>query len=263
MPSRLRELAALFATGLALAGCVDPATDHRVKANAFLKGGDAETALKECELGLASKPDDAALLIMKGKTLFELGRFDDAKVAYTHAVDAAGGKADRALSDAYLGLGTIASRQKDWARARSSFEMLVRFNEKDAYSHLNVARTCLELADMDCAVTHAELAGHLRGDEEGVLYTLGTVYLAAGKLKEAELTFQHICDVVPAASSCPYGVALVAAKAGDKPRALQQLGEAIKRKVPNPAQIAADPGFAPLKDDPEFAALVAKAGGAN
>jgi len=48
-------------------------------------------------------------------------------------------------------------------------------------------------------------------DEEGVLYTLGTVYLAAGKLKEAEMTFQHICDVVPAASSCPYGVALVAA----------------------------------------------------
>ena len=61
-------------------------------------------------------------------------------------------------------------------------------------------------------IQHGEAAGRIRGDEEGVLYTLGTIYLTAGKLKEAELTFQHICDVVPGASSCPYGVALVASQ---------------------------------------------------
>jgi len=65
--------------------------------------------------------------------------------------------------------------------------------------------------------------------------------------------------VVPGAASCPYGVSLVAAKAGDKARAKEQLREAIKRKVPNPDKLAEQPEFASLKDDAEFQALVAKA----
>jgi hypothetical protein len=112
---------------------------------------------------------------------------------------------------------------------------------------------------MDCAISHAETAGHLAGNDEATLYTLGTVYLAADKTEDAEKTFQHICDVVPAAASCPYGVAMAAAKAGDKPRALTKLKEAIDRKVPDPARIPSEPYFASIKDDPEFLALVAKA----
>ena len=154
----------------------------------------------------------------------------------------------------------VASRQKDWPAARKYFETLVAINEKDASSHLNVAKTCLELKDIECALRHGEEAGHLRGDEEPVLYALGTIYLAAGKPGEAELTFQHICAAVPGSASCPYGLALVAARNGDKPRALQQLDDAVRRKLPNPDQIGADPGFASIKDDPEFQKIVARAG---
>jgi hypothetical protein len=85
------------------------------------------------------------------------------------------------------------------------------------------------------------------------------VYLAAGKLNDAELTFDHICAIVPGASSCPYGIALVAAKSGDKARALSKLKEAVDRKVPNPRQIGSEPAFASIKDDPEFIAIVARA----
>jgi tetratricopeptide (TPR) repeat protein len=248
---------------IVLAGCVDPATDHRVKANAFLRGGDAKTAVKECDLGLASKPDDAALLIMRGKALYELDDLDGSRGAFERAIAVSGAKADRSLSEAYLGLGKVASRQKQWAEARTNFETLTRFNDKDAYSHLNTARTCLELGDVPCAIQHGEMAGHLRGDEEGVLYTLGVIYLAAGKRDEAELTFKHIGEVVPGAASSPYGAALVAAKAGDKARAVAELTEAVKRKLPNPSQIAADPGLVSLKGDPAFEALVAQAASAR
>lgn len=261
-PSSVRALAAaliLGAASLGLLGCMDKAAEHRTRANAYLRGGDAAAALKECDDGLAVKPDNLPLLILKGKALFELDRFDDSKEAYTRAVTVGKSEPQRSLSEAFLGLAMIGSRTKDWKSARQNFETLVQINEKDASSHLNVARACMELKDMDCAVQHAEAAGHLRGDEEPVLYTLGTIYLAADKPKEAELTFQHICDVVPGASSCPYGVALVAAKAGDKARALEQLREAIKRKVPNPDKLGDDPGFASLKGDPEFTALVEKA----
>jgi tetratricopeptide (TPR) repeat protein len=251
--------ALLALMGLGASGCMDAATEHRTRANAYLRGNDASAALNECDRGLARRPNDLALLILRGKALFELDRLDDAKQSYAGALEAGKGKEDRALAEAYVGLAMIASRQGDWGSARRNFELLVRINDKDASSHVNVARSCLELKDFACALEHGEAAGKLRGDDEAVLYTLGTIYLAAGKTQDAELTFQHICDVVPGASSCPYGVALAAAKLGDKSRALARLREAIDRKVPNPAQIARDPGFASLRDDPEFALLVARA----
>jgi len=239
--------------------CVDAPTEHRVRANAYLRGGDAASALKEADLGLERKPNDVPLLILRGKALFELGQLDDARAAYDRALAAGKDHEPRSLAEAHLGLGMTASRQKDWAAARKSFEALVAINDRDASSHLNVARSCLELGDHACAVTHGEKAGHLRGDDEAVLYTLGTIYLTAGKTDEAELTFKHICEVAPSAASCPYGVALAAAKRGDKEKALAKLSEAVDRKLPNPDSIAREPGFATIKDDPRFAEIVARA----
>ena len=257
-PGSLRPLV-LAGVLLLLGGCVDRAAEHRVRANAFLRGGDAAAALKECDEGLAAKAGNVPLLILRGKALFELDRMDDARGAYQASIDAARGEDARSLAEAYLGLAMVASRQKDWASARKNFESLVAINDRDASSHLNVAKACLELGDMDCAVSHAEAAGRLRGNEEPVLYALGSIYLSAGKAKEAELTFQHICEAIPGAASCPYGLALVAARAGDRKKALEELDSAVRRKLPNPDQIAIDPGFASLKDDPEFQKIVARA----
>ncbi len=258
-PARLRSLALVALLGIAAAGCVDRAAEHRVRANAFLRGGDPAGALKECDLGLEAKKDNLPLLILRGKALFELDRLDEARTAFEGSIAKGQKEEPTALAEAYLGLAMIGSRQKDYPLARKYFEKLVAINDRDATSHLNVARTCLEMKDLPCAIEHGELAGRMRGDEEPVLFTLGTIYLAADKLKEAELTFQHICEVAPSAASCPYGVALVAAKAGDKPKALKELADAVRRKLPNPDNIAADPGFASLRDDPEFRAIVASA----
>lgn len=255
-----RQLLLAAALVSALTACVDGATKHRVQANAYLRQGDAATAVKECDEGLALKKDDPSLLILKGKALFELDKMDEAKAAYARAVEAANGDN---VAEAHLGLGMIASRTGDWKSARAEFETLAKMNprDEDATSHLNVARACLELKDMPCAIEHAEKAGKLRGNEENVLFTLGTVYLAADKLQEAELTFQHICDVVPGAASCPYGEAMVAARKGEKEKALEKLGAAVDKKLPSPDSIATDPNFASIKDDPQFLALVAKAHG--
>lgn len=252
----MRVLAGLLL--LLMIACVDKPTEHRVRANAFLRGGDANAALKECELGLKAKPNDVSLLILKGKALFELDRFDDSKVAYLSAVDA--GKSDPdTLGEAHLGLAVVATRQEKWSDAKNQFDKLVKLRPRDADAHLNLARTCLQLEEMPCAIKHGEEAGHLRGNTESVLFTLGRIYVVAKKYDDAEKTFQHICEVVPNASSCPYGVALAAAQRGDKKRALQKLEEAIDRKLPNPDKLADDPLIAPLKDDPEFKRLVAKA----
>ena len=243
---------------LASTACVEPASEHRVRANAFLRSGNAESALQECDQGLAKRKGDMPLLILRGKALFELDRLDESRASYAEAVNVNKDK-DASPADAHLGLAVIALRKGEPAVARTHFEELVKLNDKDATSLLNVARTCLELKDMECALSRGEAASKIRSDDEGVLYTLGTIYLAAGKPDDAQRVFQHICTVVPGASSCPYGKALVAAKSGDKPKALEHLREAVERKIPNPAQISADPGFASLKDDADFQAVVAQA----
>src|SRR5262245_15398138 len=127
----------LGAASVGLLGCMDKAAEHRTRANAFLRGGDAAAALKECDDGLAAKPDNLPLLILKGKALFELDRMDDAREAYARAVTVGKNEERRSLSEAFVGLGMIASRTKDWKAARENFEALVKINDKDASSHLN------------------------------------------------------------------------------------------------------------------------------
>src|SRR3954469_18074797 len=114
-PSRLRALAsaALMALGAACAlGCMDRAAEHRTRANAFLRGGDAGSALKECDDGLALKKDNVPLVILRGKALFELDRLGEARTEFDRAVNLAKGDEPRSLSEAFLGLAMVATREK-------------------------------------------------------------------------------------------------------------------------------------------------------
>lgn len=240
---------------LGAGACVDRATEHRIRANALFKSGDFAGAVEECNQGLASKPDDASLLVLKGKADFELGHLSEAAVSYQEAIDKGKGRTGVFLGEAYLGLAVVASRKQDWTTARARFLDLLALNPNDATSHANLAKVDLALGKVDEAVQHAEEAARSRGNEEGVLFTLGNVYLAAGRGPDAEKTFEHICQVVPQAASCPYGLALVLAQKGDRPGALAKLKEAVDKKMPNPEQMADDPALASLKDDPEFRAL--------
>jgi tetratricopeptide (TPR) repeat protein len=244
---------------LVLAGCVDKLTEHRVRANAYLKVDKAGNALKECEAGLAIEPANVALHILRGKSLFELGRLDEARQAYTKALSHGATLAPSQLTEAQLGLAIVAVRNKNWLEARKRFLALSDANPKDAHARLNLARVCLQMKDMPCAIAHAEKAGHLQGRSEEVLFTLGRIYTAAKKYDEADRTFARICEVVKAASSCPYGRAIVAAQRGDKKLAIEQLAIAVERKLPNPDRLESDPLLAPIAKEPAFLELARKA----
>jgi tetratricopeptide (TPR) repeat protein len=259
----MRRAALLAAVLLFGTACLDKPTEHRVRANAYLRGGDAQKALDEIEAGLARQSRDVALLILKGKALFELDRLDDARSAYLEAIDAGKDEAEKSLGEAHLGLAIIATRKQDWREARERFQALVGIDGRDADARINLARVCLQTHDMPCAIEHGEEAGRLRGGSEEVLFTLGRIYVTAKQYDDAEKTFEHICEVVPGAASCPYGVALVAAQRGNSERALAKLGEAIDKKMPNPDKLPADPLLAPIADHPEFKALAARAASAN
>jgi tetratricopeptide (TPR) repeat protein len=242
-----------------LTGCVERSTEHRIRANALFKMGEYRQALVECDRGLDEKAEDASLWVLKGKTAFELGDLGQARAAYTRALELGRQRRGVFLGDAYVGLGVIATRERKWGEAREQFMKLLELNPADGTSHANLARVDLELGKLDEAVHHAEEAARSRGSDEQVLFTLGKVYLAAGRVGDAEKTFQHICEVIPSSASCPYGLALVALEKGDTEGALAKLREAIDRKIPRPDKLAEDPALARLAKNRDFLSLAAAA----
>jgi tetratricopeptide (TPR) repeat protein len=257
-PSLRLTAVALLVAG-ALSGCVERSTEHRIRANALFKSGDYREALAECERGLEAKPEDTGLWVIKGKTAFELADFPTARAAYERAVALGGSRKGVNLAEAYLGLAIIATREQKWEEARREFSHLLELNPTDGTSHANLAKVDLELGKTAEAVEHAEEAARHRGADEQVLFTLGKVYLAASRPDEAQKTFEHICEVVPASASCPYGLALVALDKNDTRLALVKLKEAVDRKIPHPDKLADDPALARLKQSPEFVTLAASA----
>ena len=251
--------AGVLGAGASLGGCVERSTEHRIRANALFKMGEYQQALAECDRGLEQKSEDASLWVLKGKTAFELGDLAQARAAYTRAIETGRERRGVFLGDAYLGLAITATREKKWDEAREQFLRLLELNPSDGASHANLARVDLELGKVEEAVHHAEEAARTRGSDEQVLFTLGKVYLAAGRTADAEKTFQHICEVVPSASSCPYGLALVALAKDDTATALAKLREAIDRKIPHPDKLAGDPALARLANNPDFQSLAAAA----
>jgi tetratricopeptide (TPR) repeat protein len=262
-PPRLLLLALCLASALgataSLTGCVERSTEHRIRANALFKMGEYRQALAECDRGLEAKSDDASLWVLKGKTAFEVGDLAQARAAYTRAVEFGRERRGVFLGDAYLGLAVIATRERKWDDAREQFLRLLELNPSDGSSHANLARVDLELGKIDEAVHHAEEAARTRGNDEQVLFTLGKVYLAAGRVIDAEKTFRHIGEVIPNSASCPYGLALVALANGDTGGALGKLREAVDRKIPHPEKLAEDPALARLAQHPEFLSLAAAA----
>src|SRR5437868_1163620 len=121
MSRPIRPLALAVALAGALAACVEASTEHRIRANALFKAGDYSGALAECERGLASKPEDVSLWVVKGKTAFELADFGSARSAYAQAISLGHGKRGVFLADAYLGLAVIATREQKWDEARREF----------------------------------------------------------------------------------------------------------------------------------------------
>jgi len=254
--ARVRTSIVLVFIATLLLACVDGATEHRVRANAFFRSGQYTEALKECDLGLAAKPDDVGTRVLRAKALFELDRFAEAKADYARAIELGEGKSGTYVGDAYLGLAILASRAKDSKEAESEFDKLLALDPNDVGTLTNLARVCLERGELAKAEEHANAAVQLRDQDEAALFMLGKVLLREGKLDDATSTFARIAASNPKASSAPYGMAMILAQRGDKASALAKLHEATSLGVPNPQEIADDPAFASLKDDPAFSRIV-------
>ncbi|MGD9905317.1 MAG: DUF1028 domain-containing protein [Vicinamibacterales bacterium] len=95
--------------------------------------------------------------------------------------------------------------------------------------------------------------------EPNALTERAAALAAGGQHVEAIRLQQEALAINPRSEALMYALAQRYAQAGDRTRALDQLGRAIARQpVQWKAEAAADPIFAPLKDDAAFRRLIAR-----
>jgi predicted Zn-dependent protease len=149
-------------------------------AEALLRAGEREEALRVLEAGLAARPGQVAATVAKAKCLLELGRPGDAWGALEPLLerDPAHLVAAKLAVEAFVALG-------DARRAR---ECLAR------YAALNAADPDLDGLEGRVARLEREAAAE---DGELVTVTLGRLYLAQGHRAEAERIFRRVLRADP------------------------------------------------------------------
>jgi len=142
-------------------------------------------AVKQLQAAVDAAPKFAAgwhaLGILDEKRLY---RFDDAKAAYQHAIEA-----DPKLLSAYVTLTHVCLKTKDWQKASETADALIKADTKHAYPeiHLHRAVALYGLKDLAGAQSSVQEAikrdpGHKRPREE---YVLGRILEAKGDTKGA------------------------------------------------------------------------------
>jgi TolB-like protein/DNA-binding winged helix-turn-helix (wHTH) protein/Flp pilus assembly protein TadD len=111
------------------------------------------------------------------------------------------------------------------------------------------------------AITEYQTALQLGGPPGEMRGLLGYAYAASGNRVAAEKVIGELKLLWPAHAHAALDLAEVFSGLGDKEKALYWLGKAEERHVTDLVEIGQDPGFAGLRNDPDFQALVKRAGG--
>ncbi len=127
-----------------------------------------------------------------------------------------------------------------------------------AYFFLGLAHAAL--GAMDDAIARLEHAQRLVGDSAEVAAALGYVYAVAGRAGEAAALLGELEARRQRAYVSPALISQVYVGLGDRERALEALQEAARQRAADLIWLRVRPVFDPLREDPRYAALVARIG---
>jgi tetratricopeptide (TPR) repeat protein len=155
-----------------------------VEVEALLAKGKIQEALEQIDAAIASTPDNARFLYVRGNALTFLDRDDEAEAAYTKAIQL---DANDALPHAALGQ-LIAFRDgataQDKQRAVEHFQTALKLDPKLASAHQSLGVVLIALGQHQLAVEALETADRLAGNVE-TSYLLAQVHGELGNLDKA------------------------------------------------------------------------------
>ncbi len=236
--------------------------------------------------------DPGASAIATGNRAAREGRFAEAVVAFQQACDEAPqhARAHALLANAYWAAGKPVDAVAAWTKALERDPNQIEATLGLARSEIQAGATAVAIARLTAALRVAPARSDLftaralalmRRDAEGdrvkatedseaafglsphdpdVLYTWGSVLIAAKRFNEAQSAFDALDRVSPRSPMPPYGLARLAAAQSRKTDVLLHLRAA--RATAEPARwtsmaVIDDPAFAFLKHDPDFLKEVA------
>lgn len=231
---------------------------HFVRAHAFQRLGDVDSAFAEIEAALALQPDYAECLLLKAQLILQhrndlldaiqaleayhlvtapteeslhllayafsrTGRDDRAVEVLEEGIASLGGDADLELTRAEY----LANTGKIASAIEACDQVLVR--EPDSTRAFSIrALLNLESGDLEAATRDAERAIELGGDTSRVHMVLGVVAARQGDLDRAESEFTRGIELDPENSATHYHRASVLGERGEYDRALEDLDAAIE-----------------------------------
>jgi Flp pilus assembly protein TadD len=259
MAAMLRIAIATAAAVTLLAGCQEPGAAEIARGNVLTSRGQYGEAVTAYKAAAAAAPKSARPLELLGHLLTDRGRGAEAREAYRQAVQL---QPQEAL-EARLGLARLDAAEGKLDEAISGLTEVLGMQKGNLFALLSRAQLQLKrgkAGDVEAALQDTAQAMMVDQKNATVLYTRGLAFLAAGQPDQSAEAFALLERAHPKSPLWAYGQAKVAMAKGDKAGALDALRKARERAAPESGwsaeDVRKDPAFAPLEDDPAFAAAL-------
>ena len=233
-------------------GCSDPGASAIANGNRAAIDGRYDEAAVAFQQACTEAPQLARAPALLGNALWAAGKNAEAVTAWTHALELDPGQVDAAL-------GLSRSQLQTGATAAAIERLNAAIAKTPGRADLHTARALSLLrqnaeGDVARAALDTDAAYRASPKDPDVLYTRGSVLIAAKRFNEAQSTLDALERAWPRSSLGPYGLARLAAAQSHPTDVMLYLRAARTAAGPawQPAVVAADPAFATLKDDPTF-----------
>ncbi len=184
----------------------DPANieAHALLASVYMKQRNYESAASSFKkvIELNPKRDDAYQGL--GMVLLKLRRFEEAVSALEKAVEL---NIDN--REVYYHIGNAYEELEDWGKAAEAYEKYLSLKPQDPWTgNLRLGLCRMNLQDYEKAVIAFENARKEKPDDIKTNYNLAQAYHKAGKLEEAQKTYEHLAEINPEDANVYYNTIL-------------------------------------------------------
>jgi len=204
-------------------------------------------AQSEARQGLALDPKDWFALELNGQIAASIGNWIDAERYFRQVL-----VNDPLNSQTHWDLGNTLYRAGRFPAAEAEYRKLIELAPDYAWARGYLAKTLLAQGNPNAALATAEK----EGDEANRLDILPIVLHAAGRVAEADVALKALISKF--ADSDAYYVAMNYAYRDDHEHALEWLERAYRQKDSGFVEIAGEPLFKNLANDPRYKAFLKK-----
>lgn len=214
-----------------------------------LKFREAEaTLLRALELD----PDSLAALGTYGGLAAALGRYDEAMACFLKAR-----QVEPLAPNANMGVGTVHYHAGRYREAIAELEASLELNPDFALAQAFIGRCHMRLGNYNEAIARFEACKHRTA---GSATDLASVYALSGRTEEARAALAKLKAESNSRYVSAFEIAMIHAALGDREETLGWLEQAVEDAASLTCFMKADPGFAFLRDEPRFMALLEKMG---